>query len=345
MRLDGTTNPRKATELKIGFLSAVDMPAHEGAQALVLKARIAKQEAAIDMTTEQLMKSVFTEALMETKVEQNLCDLLWQKVWPVNDALKEAAEKVVKDETITDKPAAMRQIISEYVAEVSRVLNETDVFKSEPTQQEASMADEKQLAKLRALAEMTDVQKAHHCKLDEQGQADFEAMSAAERDAVVKALQVTDETFTDLDGNTVAKSKVGDAAYSVMKSQHDRLVKMQDEIDTSRLTKQAESELAHLPGDLVAKAQVLKAVEAMPQGTRDALMQMLKAGDAASAPGFKPAAAAGDGETSDGTAMGKIMQKSRAIADEKGITMAKAQEQFLSTPEGQELYAAHQKGE
>lgn len=160
------------------------------------------------------------------------------------------------------------------------------------------MADEKQLAKLRALAEMTDVQKAHHCKLDEQGQADFEAMSAAERDAVVKALQVTDETFTDLDGNTVAKSKVGDAAYSVMKSQHDRLVKMQDEIDTSRLTKQAQDELAHLPGDLVAKAKVLKAVEAMPQGTRDALMQMLKAGDAASAPGFKPAAAAGDGETS-----------------------------------------------
>lgn len=299
MRLDGTTNPRKATQLKIGFLSAVDMPAHEGAQALVLKARIAKQEAEQPMATqtEQLMKSAFSAALAERQLQETVSTAL-DNLWPLNRALREAAEDIGKDESITDKVGALRGVFGEYIDAVSQQLLGMSVTKSKPKQQEASMADEKQLAKLRALAEMTDVQKAHHCKLDEQGQADFEAMSAAERDAVVKALQVTDETFTDLDGNTVAKSKVGDAAYSVMKAQHARLVKMQDEIDTSRLTKQAESELAHLPGDLVVKAKVLKAVEAMQQGTRDALMQMLKAGDAASAPGFKPAAAAGDGDTS-----------------------------------------------
>lgn len=290
MRLDNTTQPRVATELKIGFLSAVDMPAHEGAQAVVLKARMTEKGT---MTTEQLMKSVFTDALMETKVEQNLCDLLWQKVWPVNDALKEAAENIVKDDTITDKQAAMRQIISEYVAEVSRVLNETDVFKSNP-QQEADMADEKQLAKFKALAAMSDVQKAHHAKLDEQGQAEFEAMSSEDRDAVVKALHVEDETFVGDDGVTVSKAAVGAAAFSVMKSQHLQISNLREQADLTRLAKQAESDLSHLPGEVVLKAKVLKSIERMPQAEREALTAMLKAGDAASAPGFVPAAKAGE---------------------------------------------------
>lgn len=438
MRLDGTTQPRKATQLKIGYLSAVDMPAHEGAQAIVLKARMLKEDKA-DMTP--MIKSAFTDALREKQYEKAVEDALC-RTWELqlNSALREAAEDIAKDPAIPDdmKPAALREAMNEYITVLHAAMLGTTVNKAAPTkteggvaypasdfayvpdatkpsewklrltstpggepdpaivgaaaaaigpgyrgnkveipeadraavvarvraawskanpdkkpedmpegirkQQEADMADEKELAKLRALAAMTDVQKAHHAKLDEQGQAEFEAFSAEERDAVVKALAVEDETFVAEDGTTVAKSKVGAELYAVMKNQNAQIAKLRDEADMTRLVKQAESELKHLPGEAVAKAKVLKSIERMPQAERDALTAMLKSGDAACAPGFKPVAAAGDG-SGDGTAMGKIMQKSRAIADEKGITMAKAQEQFLNTPEGKELYAAHQKGE
>lgn len=428
MRLDGTTQPRKATQLKIGYLSAVDMPAHEGAQAIVLKARMLK-EAPADMTPEQLMKSAFTEALVEVKVERNICDALWEKLWPVNDALKEAAEHIAKDETVTDKDSAMRAVISEYVAEVSRVLNGVDVFKATPTkteggvaypasdfayvpdatkpsewklrltstpggepdpaivgaaaaalgpgyrgnkveipeadraavvarvraawskanpdkkpedmpegirkQQEADMADEKELAKLRALAAMTDVQKAHHAKLDEQGQAEFEAFSADERDAVVKALVVEDESFVGDDGVTVAKSAVGTAAYNVMKSQHQQIAKLRDEADMTRLVKQAESELKHLPGEAVAKAKVLKSIERMPQAERDALTAMLKSGDAACAPGFKPAAAAG--EPAAGAAEATLGGMVTKYMTEHKVTKSAALKAVYASEEGKAL--------
>ena len=357
MRLDGTTQPRRATSLKIGYLSAVEVPAHEGAQAVVLKARMIQKEAA-PVDAEQLMKSAFSEALVENKVEQNICDLLWEKVWPVNDALKEAAEKVAKDETITDKQSAMREIINEYVLEVARVLNAADVFKACGTedkkpkasakgeQQEAEMADENtqaELAKYKALAELSDVQKAHYNTLPEAEQSVYLAMSADDRDAVAKAAGSNDEQFTTVEGATVVKSKVGAELYAVMKSQNEQIAKLRNEADMTRLQKQAESELAHLPGTPLLKAQVLKSVEAMPQAARDVLTAMLKAGDAACAPGFKPAAAQGGSEGA--TASEKLMVKCRNYAADKGVSMAKAQEAVLATPEGAALYESAQKGE
>lgn len=338
MRFDGTTHPRKAVELSIGFLSAVDMPAHEGAQVTILKAKMTPKEAAATMSTEQLMKSVFTEALMETKVEQNISDLLWQKVWPVNDALKEAAEKIVKDEAVTDKQSAMRALISEYVAEVARVLNETDVFKtaSPDDTKEAEMADEQiqaELAALRkerdhnkALSELTDLQKAHYATLGEAEQVEF---LKGKRDVPA------DESFTDVDGGVVFKSAVGSAAFNVMKGQHVRMVKMQETIDLERLTKRAETEMKHLPGELVAKARVLKAVERMPEAERATLDAILKAADAAAAPGFKPAAVAGEESTDPADKLEK-MAKQRA-ADNK-ISYNQAYTEVLGTDEGKALY-------
>ena len=331
MRFDGTTHPRKAVELNIGFLSAVDMPAHEGAQVTILKAKMTPKEATATMSTEQLMKSVFTDALMETKVEQNMCDLLWQKVWPVNDALKEAAEKIAKDETVTDKQSAMRALISEYVAEVARVLNETDVFKavSPDDTKEAKMADEQiqaELAKYKALSELTDLQKAHYATLGEAEQVEF---LKGKRDVPA------DESFTDVDGGVVFKSAVGSAAFNVMKGQHERMVKMQETIDLERLTKRAETEMKHLPGEQVAKARVLKAVERMPEAERATLDAILKAADAAAAPGFKPAAVAGEESTDPADKLEK-MAKQRA-ADNK-ISYNQAYTEVLGTDEGKALY-------
>lgn len=427
MRLDGTTQPRVATALKIGYLSAVDMPAHEGAQAIVLKARMLK-EASADMTP--MIKSAFTDALREKQYEKAVEDALCQ-TWELqlNSALREAAEDIAKDPNIVDKPAALREAMGEYITTLHAAMLGTTVNKAAPTkteggvaypasdfayvpdatkpsewklrltstpggepdpaivgaaaaalgsgyrgnkveipeadraavvarvraawskanpdkkpedmpegirkQQEADMADEKELAKLRALAAMTDVQKAHHAKLDEQGQAEFEAFSADERDAVVKALAVEDESFVGDDGVTVTKSAVGAAAYAVMKSQYQQIAKLRDEADMTRLVKQAESELKHLPGEAVVKAKVLKSIERMPQSERDALTAMLKSGDAACADGFKPAAAAG--EPAVGAAEATLDGMVTKYMTEHKVTKSAALKAVYASEEGKAL--------
>lgn len=340
MRLDGTTQPRKATQLKIGYLSAVDMPAHEGAQAIVLKARMLK-EAPADMTP--MIKSAFTDALREKQYEKAVEDALCQ-TWELqlNSALREAAEDIAKDPNIADKPAALREAMNEYITVLHAAMLGTTVNKAKPEeqpdgankQQEADMADEKELAKLRALAAMTDVQKAHHAKLDEQGQAEFEAFSAEERDAVVKALAVEDESFTDADGNTVTKSAAG-SAYPTLKSLNDQLKKARDEMDMTRLVKQAENDLKHLPGEAVAKAKVLKSIERMPQAERDALTAMLKSGDAACAPGFVPAASAG--EPAAGAAEATLDGMVTKYMTEHKVTKSAALKAVYASEEGKAL--------
>lgn len=345
MRLDGTTQPRMATQLKIGYLSAVDMPAHEGAQAIVLKARMLK-EAPADMTP--MIKSAFTDALREKQYEKAVEDALCQ-TWELqlNSALREAAEDIAKDPAIPDdmKPAALREAMNEYITVLHAAMLGTTVSKEKtpggtPNQQEADMAEieelKAELAKAKQLASLSDVQKSHYNALPEAERDAFAALTADERDAVVKALSVADETFVAEDGTTVAKSKVGPELYAVMKNQNAQIAKLRDEADMTRLVKQAETDFKHLPGEAVAKAKVLKSIERMPQSERDALTAMLKSGDAACAPGFVPAAKPGDGAAVDAaTKLDGMVTKYRA--DNPNVSRSDALKAVYASDEGKAL--------
>lgn len=191
------------------------------------------------------------------------------------------------------------------------------------------MADEQtraELAKYKALSELSDVQKAHYATLSEAEQVEF---------LKGKREVPADESFTDVDGAVISKSAVGSAAYQVMKAQNARLAKMQDDLDMQTLTKRAETELKHLPGDVVAKARVLKAIDKMPEAERATLDQILKAADAAAAPGFKPAAVAGE-ESNDPADKLEKMAKQHA-ADNK-VSYSAAYTAVLATDEGKALY-------
>lgn len=339
MRPDGHQGPRRATKLRVQFLSGVDAPAHEGADVSIIKFKTGN-------AMQPVLKTIFSQALAEKQYEKAVDDMLCQ-AWEMslNSALREAAEDIGKDPMLDEagKQAALRAAVDEYIVRLHSAMVGTPVSKTVDTK-EAEMADEQiqaELAALRkerdhnkALSELTDLQKAHYATLGEAEQVEF---------LKGKREVPADESFTDVDGGVVFKSAVGSAAFNVMKGQHERMVKMQETIDLERLTKRAETEMKHLPGELVAKARVLKAVERMPEAERVTLDAILKAADAAAAPGFKPAAVAG--EAQGDTAMDKIMVKARALAAEKSVSMAKAQEMVLATPEGQELYNAHQKGE
>lgn len=324
MRPDGHQGPRRATKLRVQFLSGVDAPAHQGADVSIIKFKTGN-------AMQPVLKTIFSQALAEKQYEKAVNDMLCQ-AWELrlDAALREVAEDIGKDPMLDEagKQAALRAAVDEYIVRLHSAMVGTPVSKTVDTK-EAEMADEQiqaDLAKYKALSELTDLQKAHYATLGEAEQVEF---LKGKRDVPA------DESFTDVDGGVVFKSAVGSAAFNVMKGQHERMAKMQDDMDLQRLTKRAETEMKHLPGELVAKARVLKAVERMPEAERATLDAILKAADAAAAPGFKPAAVAGEESTDPADKLEK-MAKQRA-ADNK-ISYNQAYTEVLGTDEGKALY-------
>lgn len=117
MREDGTTHLRRAKKMTIGFLSGVNKPAHEGAEKKMLKMRKSQAES----PEMKMLKSVFTEALVESKVSEELYKAT-DDLWPLNSALREAAGKIMADNTVTDKQAALKEIAVEFINAVSTVV-------------------------------------------------------------------------------------------------------------------------------------------------------------------------------------------------------------------------------
>lgn len=107
MRTDGTTHLRRAKSMKIGFLSGVTKPAHEGANALMLKSHG-------DTPGVTLLKSAFSTALAEQQLSEQVNQFLCNS-WMLNEALRESAEDIAKDDSVTDKQAALRGAVNEYI--------------------------------------------------------------------------------------------------------------------------------------------------------------------------------------------------------------------------------------
>ena len=107
MRTDGTTHLRRARSMKIGFLSGVTKPAHEGANALMLKSHG-------ETPGVTLLKSAFSAALAEQQLSEQVNQFLCNS-WVLNEALRESAEDIAKDDSVTDKQAALRDAVNEYI--------------------------------------------------------------------------------------------------------------------------------------------------------------------------------------------------------------------------------------
>lgn len=112
MRTDGTTHLRRASKMKIGFLSGVTKPAHEGANVLMMKVHAEKEH--------PLLKSAFSAALAEQQLSEQVNNLVCS-LWPVNDALREAAEDIAKDDSIVDKQAALMSAVQEYIGTIQQM--------------------------------------------------------------------------------------------------------------------------------------------------------------------------------------------------------------------------------
>lgn len=202
------------------------------------------------------------------------------------------------------------------------------------TKAEADKADAE------AIAKMSAEEREHMERLDEKARKEFMAMTPEDRKKTVsKATEADEVVYKAADGTEfrksddprmVAMAKRADEAEKIAKAERDAR-------EMSDLRKRAADEYGHLPGDVDAKANVLKAMNGIDEEARKSLDAMLKAGEKLAKAGFGMMGSL-DGSTADSSSPeAQIDKRAKEIQKAESVTFAKAYEKALE--ENPELYA------
>lgn len=179
---------------------------------------------------------------------------------------------------------------------------------------------------------------------DAAAQDAYLAKAPAERAAeIAKANEADAVVFEDKDTGTVYRKSDDPRLVALAKrAAEDRaaLVAERTTRANEALAKRAEVELKHLPGDAVAKVELLRAIDAVPAAHRTAVQEILKASDAGLAKAFERAGTTG-GAPDAASPLGQLETLVKAEQEKSKTTYAKAYTAVLSTPQGAALYAKH----
>lgn len=233
------------------------------------------------------------------------------------------------------------------VADLTKKLETSDkaggeAKKAAEDAKKASEAKDAKIAELEAAAK----EKPKDGETDEKKAADKkkfdEAVKAAADAEVEKRLTVikSDEVITIKDGDAtkeIRKSVVGDQVFAMFKSQNAEIAKANEDRELVTLEKRAAMEFGNLPGAVIAKAKVLKAIAGIPDDqVRKDLEAMLKGGNAGLKKGMTVIGQDGEGNTDDPSV--KLDNMASELAKKDNITKAAAYDRVLSTDEGKTLY-------
>lgn len=102
---------------------------------------------------------------------------------------------------------------------------------------------------------------------------------------VQKAAADGDTAVTDsvvIEGEVISKAEVGEGVFNVLKAQSEKIEKQagdikkaQDEAEMERLRKRADDEFEHVPGSTEERAQMLKAISALPKALQQSFTKVL----------------------------------------------------------------------
>lgn len=218
---------------------------------------------------------------------------------------------------------------------------------------EEELAKEKQLrVEAEAVSKLSDVQRVAFDKFSEDQRKAFFAADEAGRADLLKAT-CSDDMMDDDDmmdeEKELAKTATGRRLLELRKQNEDLLAKnaatsadiakLREERDIAEFTKRAETDLPNIPGDPIAKGRTLYQLsKSVDKATHDAVMQMLKAGNAALAETTSPVSKSVDSAI-PGTAVEaekKLDTLAKARCAAKGVSYAVAYGEVLK--ENRELY-------
>lgn len=342
--------------LKINEISGVDVPAQEGAKALLLKRQPpteAPTEKRAWLTTDvdghaHLVDEVDydgryrdagTTSWSTSEGEDDGHSHPWVRT-PEGKIVIGASEGHTHETVETSIKAAT-------AAPKGEEKMTTKQEPAAPTAEQQLAAMQKQLATVTAIAGLSDAEKAHYNGLDDSGKEKFLAKSAADRaselDAIRKATEDKDPVmYTSTDGVAYRKS-AGEGMIALAKS-NDRLRKDLEEstkrIADADVRKRAETELKHLPGDVDARIALIKAVDSIAdKDSRAKAQAALAAQNTAFAAAFKTAGTGAAPNAEDGSPIAELDALAKAHAETNKVSQEVAYAAVLGTEKGAQLYA------
>jgi hypothetical protein len=353
--------------LKINEISGVDVPAQEGAVAVIMKRAEPR-----DPQTEISKKAWLTTSVdghahlvdeqdYEGKL-RNAGDTSWTRSegddsghshpWVRN---RDGSVTIGEAEGHSHEVIETEKRSAGATGNVETKEKDDQTMPKDNTQDQPTVeALQAQLKTANALAALTDVEKAHYNSLEgDEAKATFLGKSADDRKADVdkaaeakaaaaaKAAGADPVVYTTMDGVELRKS-AGEALIAMAKS-NDAIRKENQELREGResdaLNKRAEVELAHLPGTVEERAALLKAAEGIKdEGQRKAALNALKAQNEAMSYAFKSSGTSitpAPGSPADD--LDNLAKKHREANPD--LTPEQAYSAVLKTAEGRQLYA------
>tara|TARA_R110000803_G_scaffold20201_6_gene52236 strand:- start:829 stop:1710 length:882 start_codon:yes stop_codon:yes gene_type:complete len=169
----------------------------------------------------------------------------------------------------------------------------------------------------------------------------FLSKSADERSTLVKNAQNADPiVYTTDEGEELSKS-AGDTVIRMAKKldeQARQIAKAESLAKRADVEKRASEELSNLGGELVAKADLLEAIETLPEEKRGPVLEIVKAQDAGLGKAFERVGTTSAPKLQGDSPMAKLDQLAKAKAEADGTDHTTAYNAILSTPEGESLY-------
>lgn len=344
-------------DLSLSEISGVTIPAQSPALVAIMKSDGAA-ELVKYLSTDEGAQTFSAFLADEARMKQR--DKVYQEIWPKIDALRNSIVSIRLDDSLSEdeKRAKIADSVAEFETSCQHPTLDvtTDLMKQFREQEqmddlakkaeglEARVAElTKALAEAEVLAKMSDEEKAFAASLDADEKEKFKAASADERKKLMAKAASADEVFKSVTGAEIRKSVVGEDVFNVLKSQHEamtealaKMAEANEKAQVAELTKRAEDEFAHLPGETVAKVAVLKGMASMDDATRDALTAMLKAGNEALSGAFKEIGKSG-GKPAD---LSKASKRDELIKQYKAANPGKSDAQaFVAVIEqNPELY-------
>ncbi len=362
--------------LKIHEISAVDVPAQEGAVAVIMKRNDPAKKGdggSASQTAENIAKgSALTSAdeghthliaLVGHGGDKLVAGMTsWQDDHNHPWIMNEASQVVIGMASSESGEAHAHTVgeMSKLAEEELSAAGQTGTVGSQedtqmPTDNTAKTADElakeiedlhKQVARSNSIAALNDVEKAHFETLEGDEADGFLAKSVDDRKVILSDLAkaATEEdpvVYTTKDGIELRKSH--GAGFIVMAKSNDALrdqvTKLTDDKSVATYEKRAETELAHMPGDIGTRAAMLKAIDGIEdKDQREASLNALKAQNEILSTAFKVAGNGGTpppGSPEDRLDdLAKEYQKANPT-----VTIEQSMTEVLKTDAGHELYA------
>jgi hypothetical protein len=289
----------KLKNLRINEISIVDEPANPGAR-MVMHKRMEK----INFSDEQ---------------KEGIIKFL-KKIFPKGEEPSGDSGDARKNETQKGVKKVDEEKIKKMLEEALKPVGE--ISKTVKTLQERLDVSE-------AISKLGDVERKHYDSLNDEEKTAFLKLSDEDRKKKVEGVSKKKDESSE-------KQEVPEQVQKKMDELEKRLAEQTRKAEDVQFQKEASQLFDSLPGTEVQKGSALRGVRCMAKEESEALLTMLKAGNAAMATQLKQKGKGG-GEGSD-SASAELDKLAHELAKEKNISFEKAYSDVLETQKGRELY-------